>query len=109
MGANATCGGQPGPRTCTPQVVLFGGHDNTPPVDGTTLPTPGLTDTWVWNGSTWQRQEPANAPVGRGMSAFAYYSPTDQYILFGGDAFDGSDDTWGYTRTSPPATTLPAG
>lgn len=108
-GANATCGGQPAPRTCTPQVVLFGGHDATPPVDGLTVPTPGLADTWVWNGSTWQRQEPANAPVGRGQSALAYYSPTDQYILFGGDALDGSDDTWGYTRTSPPATTVPAG
>ncbi len=72
------------------QVVLFGGSGL-------------LTDTWVWNGTTWTQTNPAHHPAGRYAHAMAYDAAHGQVVLFGG--FDSPantntlSDTWVWNGT----------
>jgi hypothetical protein len=59
-------------------VVLFGGFDLTKSNQ------PPLNDTWVWNGSTWTPQNPANRPSARGWTQMAYDATDGVFVLFGG-------------------------
>ena len=69
------------------QVVLFGGT-----AGGTASP---LSDTWVWNGTTWKQVVPAHHPPGRFSHTMAYDPIHRQVILFGGDGGNKMlNDTW---------------
>jgi hypothetical protein len=85
------------------RVVLFSGWDG----------TDYLTDTWEWDGTSWQRILPPASPPGRVWFDMVYDTSLSQVILFGGYdrnlpgsgalgdfwAFDGS--TWTEIVTSP--------
>jgi Galactose oxidase, central domain len=69
-------------------VVLFGG-------DTTSSGTTALSDTWVWNGSDWKKEHPAESPSARALPSMAYDAAAGKVVLFGG--FDSSgtlSDTW---------------
>ncbi len=55
----------------TQQLVLFGG-------EGTAVPT-ALSDTWLWNGTTWAEQPSMPSPAGSFNSAA--YDAARQYVL----------------------------
>jgi hypothetical protein len=88
------------------QVVLFGGD-----VNGAFTQ---LSDTWVWDGSTWTQKFPANHPSPRILSAMAYDAARQQVVLFGGSSntdlaavsqtwvWDGVNWTQRFPTTSPP-------
>ena len=74
-------------------VVLFGGFQEFPIVN--------LGDTWLWQGTTWSQQTPANSPSARSGHAMAYDAAHQQAVLFGGQVGDGLTtvtatfgDTW---------------
>lgn len=73
----------------TGNVVLFGGF-----VDTTGTGSP-LSDTWIWNGTTWVQQNPTDSPSPRGNAAMAYDAATNHVVLFGGES-NGLvlNDTW---------------
>jgi len=101
------------------QVVLFGGAPNTA---GRTFNF--LSDTWVWDGSTWTQKSPANSPVARRLPGMASEPTHGLILLFGGmvmgtiGALDHPvSDTWIWDGSnwsqqapahSPPARTGPA-
>lgn len=58
------------------EVVLFGGFDD----------TNHLSDTWVWNGSTWTQRMPTYVPLARQLHAMAYDAARQRVVLFGGSA-----------------------
>ena len=107
----------PSPRTwastaydvASQQLVLFGGEAPTGAHAGTLL-----ADTWVWNGSTWIEQHPANAPSPRSGAALVYDAATRQLVLFGGRGTGPGgllDDTWtwnGSTWTQQHLATAPS-
>ncbi len=75
------------------QVVLFGGFNEFPLVN--------LGDTWLWQGTSWTQQTPANSPSARSGHAMAYDVAHQQAVLFGGQVGDGLTtvtstfaDTW---------------
>lgn len=93
--ASATTGERPPARCCAGmasdatrrQVVMFGGRRD--------INDPRLDDTWIWDGSSWARRDPATSPSARSSPAMAYDPARDQVVLFGG--YDGQDyfnDTW---------------
>jgi hypothetical protein len=60
----------------TEQLVLFGGATGT---------RSGLiSDTWVWDGTTWSQAAPATSPPARRDASMAYDPATRQLVLFGG-------------------------
>ncbi|MFC1600778.1 FG-GAP-like repeat-containing protein [Candidatus Sumerlaeota bacterium] len=98
--------------------VVFGGGY------GADAQTP-ITDTWLWNGATWQELFPAIHPSARGFTAVAGDATNEQIVLFGGVkipctsplamASDYLDDTWvlagqllSNTAPDTPSNALPA-
>jgi hypothetical protein len=52
-------------------------------------------DTWVWNGTDWTMQNPADRPSARERSGMAYDPVSRVLVLFGGDGVGGNlGDTW---------------
>ncbi len=89
-------------------LLLFSGQDYTGSAP--------LTDTWIWNGSTWTRLHPAHQPGPRTDAAIAYDPTTQQIVLYGGLStagntptlsdtwtWNGSDWTQQHPASSPPA------
>ncbi len=61
----------------TGKTVLFGGVDASGAI---------LGDTWIWNGTTWARQQPAVSPPASEDASMAYDPATRTVVLFGGEA-----------------------
>ncbi len=59
----------------TRQVVLFGGDL------GYGSP---VSDTWVWNGTSWSEAHPTASPSARESAVMAYDAAANQVVLFGG-------------------------
>jgi M6 family metalloprotease-like protein len=63
------------------EMVLFG---------GTRLPNTGipvwLSDTWVWDGSTWHEKSMATPPAGRTGHVLAYHAGLGAVVMIGGTA-----------------------
>lgn len=68
-------------------VVLFGGDS------GARVPL-FLNDTWIWNGTTWDKRKPASSPPGRVDATMAYDEAAGQLVLFGGTSGIALGDTW---------------
>jgi hypothetical protein len=73
----------------TQMLILFGGVGGTAPL------LEALSDTWVWDGSTWTQQYPVHVPPARSLASAATFG--DRVVMFGG--YDSSgitplDDTW---------------
>ena len=85
----------------TRQVVMFGGYD------GYTI----FGDTWMWDGTAWTQQHPANAPAPRYGFGMAYDAARKQVVLFGGSTYTSDTWTWeGSTWTEQhPAHSPPGG
>jgi hypothetical protein len=73
-----------------------------------------LGDTWTWNGSSWSRRRPSNAPEPRCCFKMAYDAARREVVLYGGISplADGSyfEDTWtwdGLTWTEQHPVTTP--
>ncbi|MBE2253284.1 MAG: hypothetical protein IAE78_27380 [Myxococcus sp.] len=73
----------------------------------------GLSDTWEWDGSTWQDVDPTPAPRPEGRSGHAIATHGNELVLFGGKNELGTlnDETWRWSagawqRLSP--TTRPS-
>lgn len=72
-----------------------------------------LDDVWAYDGSSWSRHDPINAPAPR-MGSVSIYDPSHAtLLLFGGYGGDGFlADTWTYTSAGwnhiPPSTSPPA-
>jgi hypothetical protein len=86
------------------KTVAFGGSTE----DGSgTL----LSDTWLWDGSTWQNPIPATSPAGRGGPAMAYDSALQRVVMFGGIVHGAlTNETWewdGATWRQLSLTTVP--
>ena len=58
----------------TSQLVLFGGGNTTSP----------YSDTWTWNGTTWDQLYPSVSPPGRNFATLAYDPTSSQLLLSGG-------------------------
>jgi len=71
----------------TGSVVLFGGSDY----------TQNFSDTWIWNGSTWQQQSPSSSPPARSGQSMAFDDSISKVALFGGYSFN---DTWTWDGTT---------
>jgi hypothetical protein len=89
--------------TATRQLLLFGGYSPAFPHH-----RGYMNGTWVWNGATWRRLNPASSPSPRHNADMVYDAATRDVILFGG--YDGHylGDTWSWngttwTRLSPAA------
>jgi hypothetical protein len=89
------------------KVVLFGGR-----IYGSALPT----DTWEWDGASWQKITPTGAiPRGRVGHTMVYQPQTGKILMFGGfveTTYELLQDTWEWdgatwtqvvTNTPPPA------
>jgi len=61
------------------RLLLFGGHNYTLPV-----PMQFFNDTWLWTGSRWEMQSPANRPEGRWKVMLASDYSRGTVLLFGG-------------------------
>lgn len=79
--------------------VLFGGY-----AGGTSF-----RDTWIWNGSAWNQQSPANFPSARYLHSMVFDSTRNQVLMFGGVNGSGvyMNDTWtwdgtNWTQRTPP-------
>ena len=97
----------PTPQLSTPgQLVLFGGRD---------LNGNFLSDTWLWNGSTWTRASLSINPPARLQATMAYDAALGQLVLFGGyepSLGSSGSDTWLWNGTTwtqaNPGTSPPA-
>jgi uncharacterized protein (TIGR03437 family) len=80
------------------QAVMFGGTGTAKEPPGT---ADNLSDTWVWDGSTWTEKTPQTVPTPRALHAMAY--GLGQVLMFGG-AINGSvgleKDTWVFDGTN---------
>jgi hypothetical protein len=75
-------------------MVLFGG-------DGST--GVALSDTWIFNGTTWTQLSSATSPPARYQPSMAYDPATGNVVLFGGGGSGGSGylgDTWIFNGTT---------
>ncbi|MGD1064659.1 MAG: kelch repeat-containing protein [Terracidiphilus sp.] len=69
------------------QVVLFGGLNG--------AANSWANDTWVWNGTNWIQQSPANSPSARDADVMVYDAAQGYVLLFGGSAGGfAQNDTW---------------
>jgi hypothetical protein len=57
-------------------VVMFGGMRGAPPVF--------YSDTWLWDGASWQQALPATSPTARSGLALAYDRGLDMVVMVGG-------------------------
>src|SRR2546426_2437304 len=73
----------------TRSVVVFGGQGFINPANGE---IGALSDTWTWDGNTWERQA-AGGPLARWMASMCYDAARREVVLFGG---------WAPTKTGPP-------
>ncbi len=73
--------------------VLFGGQ---------TFAGQALGDTWIWNGSSWSQQSPANSPAARAGLAMTYDGGRGVVLLHGGsDLMNPTfDETWEWNGTT---------
>ncbi len=88
------------------QTVVFGGLGRNGGV---------LADTWAWNGTDWNKQDPDHRPKPRYLADMAYDAARQEVVLFGGNDYGSSGDlrdTWTWDGTdwthrhplhSPPA------
>lgn len=54
-----------------------------------------VTETWIWDGSTWTQRTPSTLPSSRFAQALVYDAARDRVVMFGGDVADGvTDETW---------------
>jgi hypothetical protein len=62
----------------------------------------GVNETWSWDGSKWQRLNPASSPEGRQFQSVALDPVNGQLMLFGGLSLNGAfrNDTWTWTGTT---------
>ena len=79
------------------QIVLFGGS-RTYSFSGPCTNVSGCpsNETWIWNGTTWTKSNPANRPPpSLGANGFAYDSARGQLVMFGRYATGGpTTETW---------------
>jgi len=69
-------------------MVLFGGFCN-------------VSDTWIFNGTTWTQLSPATSPPARDQAPMAYNPATGDMVLFGGYGNSGYlSDTWTFDGTT---------
>lgn len=61
-------------------VVLFGGYTGNNAIG----PTRALSDTWIWNGTTWSKRETSTSPAARSGASLAFDEATGSTVLFGG-------------------------
>jgi hypothetical protein len=80
------------------RIVLFGGGSDP---TGTGMPLM-LDDTWTWDGTSWTRMTPTNAPDPRGGHAIAYDAAHGSVVMFGGGLQDNTtaNDTWTWDGTN---------
>jgi outer membrane protein assembly factor BamB len=64
------------------EMVLFGGYGS--PCNFPTGQCTLLSDTWVWNGTTWAKLTPPTAPPARAFASLTYDTATGTLVLFGG-------------------------
>lgn len=82
------------------QVLLFGGYEGEP------TSATSLSDTWMWDGSTWTQLSPAQSPSPRDHHAMAYDAARGEILLFGGvlnnsaTATQHLGDTWSWDGTT---------
>jgi hypothetical protein len=80
------------------KIVLFGG-DTIPPSYGDWL---SVDETWLWDGTDWTQQQPAQSPDPRSFAAMA--AAGGQVVLFGGAQFGGDygepEGTWTWDGTT---------
>jgi hypothetical protein len=69
----------------TQNVVLYGGC--------CAAKGAALSDTWIWNGSTWTKQTPTRSAGPRDGARMAYDAVTLGVVLFGGAD---TNDTWSW-------------
>jgi len=73
------------------QVVLFGGSLD--------FVNTFYGDTWLWDGTNWTQQTPANSPSARGFTVSTYDAKNKGVVMFGGAACCNGNifaDTWVY-------------
>ena len=75
----------------TDTVVLFSGVTESGCL-ATGDPPPG-NDTWIWDGTTWERQSPPISPPARSGAVMVYDEVRGKVLLFGGF---GLNDTWSW-------------
>ena len=77
-------------------IVLFGGYAG---------PNGDVSDTWRWNGSTWEAAVGIASPSGRDGGAMDFDQASGQLLLFGGsDGFNIFSETWAYNTGTPTVT-----
>lgn len=76
-------------------VVLFGGVIDAAPT--------AVSDTWIWDGTTWNKQNPAASPRPLDSSSMIFDEISGQVILFGGMASPSRDvfnETWAWNGSN---------
>jgi hypothetical protein len=71
-------------------VLLFGGNGA----------SPGLGDTWLWDGSNWSQPSASTAPSGRSAAAAATDASGNVVLFGGGVGLALKNDTWSWNGTS---------
>lgn len=99
--AEASPSMRPGPRdghvmtydAARGEVLVFGGYDS--------LGQTYVGDTWVWNGTTWAKRQPAHSPPPRYLAAIGYDPIAQRVVLFSGFTSGGGilEDTWVWDGT----------
>jgi hypothetical protein len=86
-------------RVADGKMVLFGGIAG---VGCQVAPESALPDTWTWNGTTWNQENPAPPiPPARHSQGMAYHGPTQTVVMFGGNMCPGvCGDTWWWNGTN---------
>ena len=106
IAAQTVLAGGPSSRTgsravfneATQSGLMFGGLT---PVDGATLRSYVLDETWAWDGTRWIRRYPANVAPGRFSHSMAYDAAREQVVLFGGRNTETEfADTWIYKNNN---------
>ena len=68
------------------QTVLFGGSTS----------SGYASDTWLWNGASWNQQSPPNSPPAREAGGMTYNAALGLTVLFGGSNGVDLNDTWAW-------------
>jgi hypothetical protein len=80
------------------QIVVFSGKTEVGGSIAGGSPMPLPADTWLYDGSAWQRVYPAHSPPARSAASMAFDAASGTVILFGGFDTDGNllGDTWSW-------------